>query len=239
MKFPKECVWLLTASLISLAASVPGKTAPLDGSQLSARMMQEYKAQMQHLCGYSVERSYTLSNKHMRTATMIVQVTYDRGQPKKFRVVSMNATGIARRSLLDLLHQETAGEGYQNEKSTLSPINYNLTILGNERCGATECYKVRMVPKQRSEYLVDGIGLISVAGYRFVEIKGTMSRSPSLWLSRPIIEQRFEDVNGAWLPSYNHSKVHVLFFGEADLIIQYSSYRISACADSPTASRKP
>lgn len=204
--------------------------APINGEQLALLTAERYDSQSRDLCAYHVTRIYTLSNKHLNgAARMEVEVTYKKGEKKHFKVLSLSASGIARRSLLDLLQQETASEGYQSDKSTLSPRNYRFRILGQQSCGAVECYQVRMVPKQRSEYLVDATALISTRDYRYVEVTGSMSKSPSLWLSRPEVDQRFIDVDGFRLPSYNHSKTHILFLGDADLTIQYGTYTVERC----------
>jgi hypothetical protein len=63
-----------------------------------------------------------------------------------------------------------------------------------------------------------------------VRVQGKLAKTPSFWISRPELEQRFENVNGFWLPSFNRSTTHVLFLGEADLTIEYADYHTQSCA---------
>lgn len=206
----------------------------MNGSELALKIEAYHRRQTRALCGYSDVRTYTLVNRHMsEPARMQVDVSYRKGEHKQFKVLSIEGSGIARRSLLDLLHSETESEGYGSPNSTLSPENYNLQVLGTERCGSIECYKVRMIPKRRTEYLLEGTALIAATDYHYVQVTGTMSKSPSFWLSKPVVEQRFEEIDGFRMPSYNFSKTHVLFLGDADLTITYGPYHVERCPDAP------
>jgi hypothetical protein len=228
----REKRWL-AASMGCLALfclSSYGVAAPETAVQIGQQMQSAYEQQQKQLCSYSVQRQYTLANKHIHpSAQMKVEVQFNRGAPKKFRILETQATGIARRSLNDLLKEESASDGLDNGKNAVAPMNYDLTVIGNERCGEADCYKVLMKPKKKSKYLIEGIGWVSKTDLKFVRIEGVMSKSPSFWLSKPKIEQGFERVEGFSLPSYNRSSMNVLFLGEADLTIDYSAYTVTRC----------
>jgi hypothetical protein len=90
---------------------------------------------------------------------------------------------------------------------------------------------MQLSPRRKSKYLVDGTAWVSTKGCRIVRIVGRMAASPSFWISRPEVEQRFENVDGFSMPSYNRSTTKVLFFGEAELTIDYSDYQVRSCKD--------
>lgn len=226
----KVCVAMVSGLAAAAGLSSEGVPGLRDVGQIAAEMQAASVHQQQTLCGYSVRRLYKVVNNHLsHSAEMNVEVSYKLGQAKRFRILSIRAQGVARRSLEDLLKEESTVEGPHNEKSMLALANYHLQLSGVEPCGPENCYKLQMQPRKRTKYLIEGTAWVSTRDYAFVRIVGRLAKSPSFWLSRPEIEQRFEKVDGFWLPSYNRSTTSILFFGEADLTIEYSSYAVQPC----------
>jgi len=188
--------------------------------------------QRSNLCGYSVTRTYTLQNKHLKpNAQMQVRLTYQMGKGKHFQILSIQASGVARKSLTDLLQAELKTDKGQQEDNAIDTSNYKFTFIGEDDCESRKCHKLGLKPRRKTTYLVDGTAWVSVADDAVVRITGRLAKSPSFWIARPEVEQRFEKVDGFWLPSYNHSSTQVFFAGEADLTIEYSSYRVQACSN--------
>ncbi|HEX4771992.1 MAG TPA: hypothetical protein VH351_14235 [Bryobacteraceae bacterium] len=234
---PRTAAYALLITTAAFSALVHSAQAASPDPVSIWRAM-ERAAQDQHnrLCSYSVHRVYKLENKHLHPAgEMDADVNYTLGKPKQFRITLLQAKGVARRSLQELLKQESDTDGLRNENSTIAPGNYELSLLGEERCGDADCYKISMKPKKKSKYLIEGTGWVSKRDYMFVRITGTMSKSPSFWLSRPNIEQRFSSIDSFWLPSFNRSTTDILFFGEADLTIEYSGYSVTSCQAGPSS----
>ena len=202
-----------------------------DSTQIVSRMEAAAARQRANLCAYSVEQRYTLKNKHLNpSAEMDVRMDYKKGQPKHFQVLAMKAQGVAKSSLQKLLHRETDTSGKDGHgKDSVDTANYQFKLLGLENCGNGRCYKLQLKPRHNTKYLVDGTAWVNVDDFGLVRVSGHLSKSPSFWLSQPVIEQHFEKVDEFWLPSYNRSSSHVLFLGEADLTIEYSGYNVKAC----------
>jgi hypothetical protein len=212
------------------------QSGSLDANQIAQAIERAQRSQQEALCSYAVHRTYRLRNKHLHPdAQMDVTVSYTRGEPKQFHITSLKASGVARRSLEDLLKNERETDGIDNKKSAIAPQNYYLTMFGTESCGGLECYKLGLRPRKKSKYLVEGTAWVSKEASMFVRIEGTMSKSPSFWLSRPQIEQEFSNIDGFWLPTSNRSTTKVLFLGKAELSIGYSSYSVAACEIRPRA----
>lgn len=217
------------------AGGTPG--VQQNSSDVIARMEDRANRQRAELCEYSVARDYTLENKHLKpNAQMKVHLTYRQGEGKHFQILSIQATGVARRSLQDLLREESEPHRDRQTRNDVDNSNYEFKLLGEEQCSSGRCYKLELKPRRRTKYLVDGTVWIATTDYAIVRISGRLAKSPSFWLQRPEIEQRFEKIDKFWLPSYNHSTTHVLFFGDADLTIEYSGYRVRACAHSNNGS---
>jgi hypothetical protein len=224
----------LICAAITFLPALLAQGSSLDPKQIAQAIERAERTQQESLCSYAVHRIYRLRNSHLHPdAQMEVDVTYTRGQRKQFHITSLKAKGVARRSLEDLLKNEGEADGIDNAKSATAPQNYHLTLLGTESCGDLVCYKVGIRPRKKSKYLVEGVAWVSKEASMFVRIEGTMSKSPSFWLSRPQIEQRFSNIQGFWLPTSNRSTTKVLFLGKAELTIEYQSYSVTACETRP------
>jgi len=235
------------ATLIPFAAIVPfnlveGQSAAAlpDVTTIVKKMQAASERQRSHLCSYSVTRLYTLQNKHIKPdATMQVKLTYQRGESKHFQVLSMRAHGVARRSLEDLLKNELKIAEGQQDNNAVNTSNYRFALIGEENCGSRRCYKLALTPRHKTKYMVEGTAWVNRDDYAVVRIAGHLAKSPSFWIKAPKVEQRFENVDGFWMPSYNHSSTRVLFFGEADLTIDYSDYRVQLCSPPGTERQEP
>ena len=221
---------------LSLLAIVLGRTVQLDGqdpNDILSKMREAREDQRSRLCQYSGLRHYTLRNKHLNpSAEMEVRLAFEKGQGKHFEILSMRASGIARRSLKDLLKHERQASKDAPGNSAIDESNYRFNFLGTEKCLGLSCYKFRLIPRRKTKLLVDGTAWISIDDNMVVRIVGRLAKSPSFWVRRPEVDQQFEKVKGFWLPSYTHSKTHVRFVGDTDLTIQYSGYEVQSCSSS-------
>jgi len=233
--------WTFATAINFVAVATPANAAAeQDLRDIVAKMESAAVRQHSRLCGYSVVRRYTLQNKHLHpNAQMEVLLTYDRGKGKHFKILSMKAKGVARRSLNKLLKSELKTSKEQRDNNAVDDSNYEFTFLGEKSCGNRECYELQLKPRRKTKYFIDGIAEVSTEDYAIVQIVGHLAKSPSFWIKRPKIDLRFEKIDGFWMPSYNQSTTRVLFFGKVDLTIEYSAYRLRACEGAGTDNNAP
>jgi hypothetical protein len=219
---------------VAPAADKAAATLP-ELADLLAKMQEAANRQSLELCSYSVVQTYNLQNKHLNpSAQMQVRLTYVKGEGKHFQILSMHAEGIARRSLENLVKEETRTSSSSTRNvNAVDSANYRFRLLGKETCGNQDCYQLAITARHKRKDLVDGTAWVRADDYHLAKVAGRLAKSPSFWVSRPKIEQHFEEVDGFSVPSYNHSTTEILFLGEADLTIEYADYRMHACkADS-------
>lgn len=222
---------LLIGVMIIVLAAHPA-TARQNTAEIVAHMEARAERQRADLCSYSVTRLYTVQNKHLKPHTqMKVQLIYQRGKGKRFQILSMQATGVARRSLKDLLDEELK-TAKRKENNAIDSSNYRFILTGEDKCESGTCYKLELKPRRKSKYLVEGSAWVTVNDYAIVRVAGRLATSPSFWAKPPEIEQRFKKIGKFWMPSFNHDSTHIFLVGETDLTIQYFDYQMQACADS-------
>jgi hypothetical protein len=195
------------------------------------KMQQASDRQRADLCSYSVDRRYTVQNKHLSSnAVMSVHMVYKLGKGKHFETPSMQGiSGLTRHSLLNLLKEEVQASQGQNKDRWFDSVNYDFVLLGLEQLRTRTCYRVRLKPRSKSKYLIDGEAWIDANEYAVVQIKGQLSQKPSFWVHRPEVEQQFKKIQDFWLPSYNRSLANITFVGETRLTIEYLNYQVKSC----------
>jgi hypothetical protein len=233
-------VLLQTAVLMSpaLCLAVPTETLS-DPETIMEKVRRTIEQQKADLCGYSVNRTYVLTNKHLsHEAKMFFQVTYDKATGKKFKLLSEeNSNGFIRHNILELIDGEIASGNRDSEKAELDDRNYRFSLLGQEPMNGRLCYKIGLKPRLKNKYLLDGFVWVDASQFALIRLKGQPAKNVSFWVSHSDFEQDFAPVQSFWLPSYNHSIAHITFFGEVSLAIEYSGYEVQACPNqnAPTA----
>jgi hypothetical protein len=196
-----------------------------------AKLQQASDRQRSQLCAYSVIRRYTLQNRRLYpNATMDVRLTYKAGEGKHFEVISTERLqGLTRRVMVNLLKEEERSSRRGGEEHRVDSTNYQFAFSGMDEYQGRRCYRVRLLPRRKTEYLVEGEAWIDAEDYAAVQIRGQLAKSPSFWTSKPRLELKFEKVGQFWMPSYNRTVTNVTLLGEVDLTIEYFDYELKAC----------
>ncbi len=172
-------------------------------------------------------RRYTVRNRRLNgNASMIVLVTYRQGHGKQFSILRTEGTsGVARRALMSLMKEEEIASKSGFPWNEINPSNYRFMLAGIDVRDGQRCYRVKLIPRQKSKLLVEGDLWVNIENLAVVCLEGRLAKSPSFWVSRPYVEQHFQKVHGFWMPSYNRSTAQVRLAGETELIINYWNYR--------------
>jgi hypothetical protein len=228
-------IFVASTAVTVFAISAPAQALPgqngEDAETIIKRLQQATDRQSAELCGYSVQRRYTLHNKHLaHDAEVTVLLTYDKNNGKTLKVISSDhASGFIRRAMLEVVGAEPKVKGERGENGIIDEANYKFTFLGQEQLRGRSTYHFKIVPRRSSKLLVDGEVWIDATDYAVVRIRGRLSKGISFWLSRPEVEQDFAKYQGFWMPSYNRSVTDVKLAGEADIVIEYSDYHFKPC----------
>jgi hypothetical protein len=226
-----NCLYVLSLLFAVSASAVAAPVWPEPLESVIMKMEQAADRQRAGLCSYSVDRRYIVQNRHLKpNSVMNVHLTYKLGAGKHFETPSLSGVhGLVRRSLLSLLKEEEKTSQEHDQGSRFSAANYDFAPLGLEQMEARTCYRVRLTPRRKSKYLIDGEAWIDAKEYAVMQVKGQLSQRPSFWVHQPEIEQRFEKIQSFWLPSYNRSVANITFVGETSLTIEYSNYKVKSC----------
>ena len=215
------------------AASIPTAIPQLCAEDIVMKMLQADAVRDRALHRYSATRHYVIHGEKNRMAEMTVRLVYHDGAGKTFEVLAQNGSeGVYRRVFEKVLQAESeTSRGVNHEDSSISPKNYNFQLLGEEPRDGRRCYVVRLLPKRKSKYLIDGKGWIDEQDYALVRLEGRTSGSVSFWVGRPYIVQTFRKIGNYWLASRNDSIANVKIMGRTELTIDSSDYSVPGVSD--------
>jgi hypothetical protein len=183
---------------------------------------------------YSDIRRYTFSNDRLKKASeMLVRSKHRVGQGTEFVILSsQGADGLSGRVFRHVLDAERDASGHGDTK--IDSTNYNFEFLGAETVNDHPCYKLKLLPKKRNKFLLEGTAWIDRQDFGFVRISGQPSANVSFWVGRPAITMDFEKVGQLWLVARNRSLAQARLMGRSELTIEYSGYTLANGTDVAT-----
>ena len=180
------------------------------------------------LAGYSVRRRYTLCHGSSPTpAETIVQLDYSYPGHKSFRVTSENNCNyLENRILHRVLNAEVrAASDDVRDRTKIVPGNYNFDLLGTADLDGRSSYVIRIIPKRKERFLVDGKIWVDTQDIAVTRIEGEAA-ADSFWVPSFRILQRYQQVGPYWLVAFTRNDASVRVLGKARLDIESFDYRL-------------
>ena len=187
--------------------------------QIQAKALEHYRA-VRH---YEVE--YWGFFKDL-TAQMDVELEYDAGSGKSFRVISESGShALCERVLKRAIDGER--EAFQNrDANALSEANYRFQLLGSETLDGRPSYVLQVDPLTASSFLYRGKIWVDAEDFAVSRLEVQPAQNPSVWISQTLIYHRNSRVGAFWLPQENQSVTKVRIGGKAVMKIHYGPYQI-------------
>jgi hypothetical protein len=201
---------------------------PVEIQRVCERMAAMDQWRTKTLLGYSVTRRYTLKLGSSATcAEMLVKVEYTHPGHKSFQVISQKNCGM----LDDRIFHRVMNVEIQaarddiRDSTRIIPLNYDFEALGTAELEGRASYVIRMRPKRRERYLVDGRIWVDMKDAAVARLDGEVATS-SFWVRSSHMIQSYERVGPYWLVMFNQNDATVRILGDAQLRIEYFDYRL-------------
>lgn len=204
------------------------RTHLVDLQTVCGRMVAMDNWRSRSLLGYSVKRRYSLRHgESPDAAEMLVSVQYTYPGYKSFEVISEKNCGfLQERIFRRVMNAEIqAARDDKRDSTRILPRNYDFEVLGMEAIADRPAYVLRMKPKRKHRFLVDGKIWVDQQDAAVVRIDGVIDTS-SFWVRSFHMLQNYEKVGAYWLVASNQNEASVRLLGEASLDIQYFDYQI-------------
>jgi hypothetical protein len=196
-------------------------------AELFSRLMKHRRWQESKLQRFSVTRTYQLENdKGKALSQEVVLMEYKTPGTKTFTTASESGSSFIRGHVFEQIMKREAerAKGHQDQDSSITPDNYALEIVGQDRVGNTDCIVVHAIPKRREIDLFEGNIWIGNQDFAIVKAAGHLAKSPSPWIKRVAFVRQYQKIDGFWLPLREQSTAKIRIYGTRILTIDYRSY---------------
>jgi len=222
--------WFLVYAGLFLAGW-PVRAQVLSADEIVTRVIQHDAERRAVLSSYRSERTYHMEYKGPigeRQAEMRVKMEYSAPDKKSFTVVSESGSTIfCHKIIRKLMEGEQEGALEANRlRSMLSPANYNLKLVGEERLNGVDAWVLEVAPKNDSQFNYKGKVWVSKADYAVIRIVGSPAKNPTVLVGSSNFDYRYAQSGKFWLPERNDTVSHLRIGGDIKLTVNYGEYRI-------------
>src|SRR5438309_4056606 len=208
-----------------LIAQSPGKPQPAPSVQVILdRMVARNAVQDRTLLEFRASRKFYAANFRFKTeSTMYVQTVFRRPDQLQSTVTAHEGSNLIRSRVFDkILEAENETRAKKDKQQVdIIPANYTFSFVDAEDCSGRSCYRMRISPRRREKYALDGEIWIDTEDYSIVRIHGAPAKRPSLWTLKTEIDRRYKKVDGIWLPERMDSSSNIMIAGHSVLSIEY------------------
>ncbi len=193
--------------------------------ELLNRMMARNEWQDHALLEFRAHRKFYAANTRFRTdSTMHVQTVFRRPDNVQSTVTSHEGSNLIRSRVFDkILEAETETRAKKDKQQVdITPANYNFALAGTEDCGGRSCFRLKISPKRRDKYSLDGEIWLDGEDFSIVRMHGSPAKRPSIWTHNTEIDRRYKKVAGIWLPERMDSSSNIMIAGHSVLSIEYT-----------------
>ena len=221
------CSFLLFISspLRAQATAGPQSEPAPSVQEILDRMMTRNAWQDHTLLEFRALRKFYAANFRFKTeSTMYVQTVFRRPDQLQSTVTSHEGSNLIRSRVFDkILEAENETRAKKDKQQVdIIPANYTFAFVEAEDCNGRPCYRMRISPRRREKYALDGEIWIDSEDYSIVRIHGAPAKRPSLWTLKTEIDRRYKKVDGIWLPERMDSSSNIMIAGHSVLSIEYT-----------------
>ena len=218
----------LAAALLPLCSHAPAQDPPKD---LVQRVDKAQRAREAELAGYSVTEHYSVfrNGDPQPVASAVVETVYKRGEGKDYTVTSRSGSSFLQRNLIDrvLTEEKNISNGELRKSVLITSANYTMQFIREEQLAGRDCFILKLTPKRKSPYLINGQVWIDAHTYDIVHIEGKPSAMPSIWVGYPMIRRDYQQLDGFSLAREAHSESKSFLLGTTVLKIDYENYHVT------------
>lgn len=199
-------------------------------AQLFSRLIERHRWQEARLGQFSVVRTYKVENaKDMKLAEEVVAMEYSAPRTEMFAIRSEKGSGFIRHHVFQRLmkDEEDRVRADKDPDSLITPENYNLETIGNDRIGDYDCSVIHAIPKRKEIDLFEGKIWIDEQDFAIVKIAGHLAKSPSFWIKRVDFVRQYQKIDGFWLLLREEANTNVRIYGNESLTIDYYDYTVN------------
>lgn len=223
---------VFTALLACMAArSLPAQQ--LDATAVIQHIDASVKARLDHIAGYTDVEHYAVYRNNDEThpvADMKVRTDYEKSSGKNYTILSQNGSAIIRNLVLGAIldNEKKLNLPGNREGAWITSSNYEMKLKGSgtEHLAGKDCLVLALIPRRKAPYLIEGTLWVDAKDYSIVQIRGTSSRSASIFSGRTQMMRQYALVSGFAQATHARAVSNTSLFGKTIVTIDYDDYQI-------------
>jgi hypothetical protein len=204
------------------SGAIPDVLPPV--SEIVERMMAHNERQNQALIEFRAQRKFFASNIRFKMdSTMVVQTVFRQPDSMESSIVSQNGSELIKARVFDEILKSEGETSKKEDKQQvdITPRNYNFSLVAQETCDGRSCYRLRIFPKHKDKYSLQGDAWIDAEDYAIVRLHGAPAKKPSFWTLKTEIDKHYRKIDGMWLADQLKSTSDIFIAGHSTLSIEY------------------
>jgi hypothetical protein len=211
-----------------LCGSMLGQQVPAD---LIQRVDDAELAREASLGGYSVTEHYSIfrNGGSQPAAGTVVNTVYKKGQGKQYTVTSRSGSSLLQKYLIDRILKEEAEVSKSDNRGAIlvTSTNYDMEFERPDSVLGRNCLVLKLTPKRKSQYLVEGNAWVDAQNYHLVRVEGKLSAKPSFFAGIPTIRRDYQELQGFAVATSSHSESSSMLLGSTVVDIDYENYQVA------------
>ena len=220
-------------SFLSTAATIVLPAQPPSDSPVIRQVDSAVAARLVNVVGYTVTEHYAVlrgKDQAQPVAEMTVETTYNKDSGKTYTILSQNGSEIVRRLVLGAIldNEKTINLPGNREGAWITSANYEMKMspAGSQQVDGRDCLVLAIAPRRKAPYLIEGTLWVDSKDGSIVQIKGTSSRSPSVFTGPTQLMRQYANVNGFAMATHARAVSNSFLLGETIVTIDYQDYKM-------------
>jgi len=226
----KNFVAVIIFALLSTPGSAVQTRQNSDATELNRildRMRAHEEWQKRHLVEYQVHRKFYAANPRFKQESVLeVKTVFRQPGTLESEVVRSEGSQLIRTRVFDKILEAEKEANKTKQEVSITPDNYNFTLLGSQDCSGRPCYNLKITPKHKNKYSINGEIWVDAEDGALVRLQGSPAQRPSFWTLNTQVERRYERIEGVWLCVDMESTSDIFIAGRSTLKVDYDDYSI-------------
>jgi hypothetical protein len=221
-------VVVLLATPVSAVQEGPNPSTTAFPLQDILKRMSAYEERHKaRLISYQVERKFHATNpKFKKEAFLEVKTVFSRPGNMDSEVLRSEGSKMIRERVFDKILEAEKEANATKQEVSITPANYNFVFVGKQDCDGRSCVNLKITPKKKSKYSINGHIWVDAEDGAIVRILGSPAKRPSFWTTSTEIRRKYKLIDGVWLCSAMESNSNIFIAGPSTLKIDYNYVKV-------------
>jgi hypothetical protein len=204
--------------------AVATATIPVDVAVDRAQFARE-----ENVTQYTVTETYKLRNSRFSDpAGMIVNVRYQKGLGKTYKVLTRTGPSFLQSAVLDrmLKEEEQMSRGDERKNALITSANYQMKLAGEKMLDGRLCDALELTPRRKSPHLLRGKAWVDASTHNLIRIEGKPAASLSFWAGTPNVVREYMEIGGFSFARRSLAVTEGFLLGRSELRVDYTDYHV-------------